>query len=71
MAKLRGQCYDGYNTMAKANAGIANKVEELEPKAVFTHYYVHALNLSVGDKIRQSAAMTNCLDTWLLICSNC
>ena len=56
-------CYDGCNTMAGAKAGIAGKVEELEPRVGFMHYYRHALNLSVGDTIKQSAAMRDCWDT--------
>eukprot|EP00731_Ephydatia_muelleri_P035846 Em0167g4a len=46
--KLRGQCYDGCSTMAGARAGVAVKIQELEPRAVFTH---HALNLAVNDTI--------------------
>ena len=42
--KLRGQCYDGCSTMAGARAGVAVKIQELEPRAVFTHCYGHALN---------------------------
>ena len=41
--KLRGQCYDGCSTMAGARTGVAVKIQELEPRAVFTH---HALNLA-------------------------
>jgi len=29
-AKLRSQCYDGYNTMAGARAGVATKVQEID-----------------------------------------
>jgi len=42
--KLRGQCYDGCSTMTGAKAGVAVKIEEVEPRAVFTHCYGHALN---------------------------
>ena len=45
-AKLRGQCYDGCSTMAGARGGVATKMQEIEPRAVFTHCYGHALNLS-------------------------
>ena len=63
MAKLRGQCYDGCSTMAGAKAGVAVKIEEMEPRAVFTHCYGHALNLGVNDTIKHSPAMKDCLDT--------
>ena len=62
-AKLRGQCYDGCNTMAGTRAGVATKVQEIEPRAVFTHCYGHALNLGVSDAIKSSPAMKDCLDT--------
>lgn len=61
--KLRGQCYDGCSTMAGAKAGVAARIEELEPRAVFTHCYGHALNLGVSDTIKHSTAMKDCLDT--------
>ena len=58
--KLRGQCYDGCSTMAGARAGVAVKIQELEPQAVFTH---HALNLAVNDTITKVPKMKDCLDT--------
>ena len=63
MAKLRGQCYDGCSTMAGAKAGVARKIEEIEPRAVFTHCFGHALNLGVSDTIKRSLPMKDCLDT--------
>ena len=63
LAKLRGQCYDGCSTMAGAKAGVAVKIEEMEPRAVFTHCYGHALNLAVSDTIKRSPDMKDCLDT--------
>jgi len=49
--------------MTGAKAGVAVKIEEVEPRAVFTHCYGHALNLGVSDTIKQSPAMKDCLDT--------
>ena len=43
IAKLRGQCYDGASTLARARNGVAVKIQQLEPNAVFTHCYGHAL----------------------------
>ena len=43
--------------------GVAAKIKKIEPRAVFTHRYGHALNLSVSDTIKQSPAMKDCLDT--------
>lgn len=62
-AKLRGQCYDGCSTMAGSRGGVAVKIQEIQPKAVFTHCYGHALNLGVGDVIKCADIMRDCLDT--------
>ena len=63
--KLRGQCYDGCSTMVGARAGVAVKIQELEPRAVLTHCYGHALNLhvAVSDTITKLPRMKDCLDT--------
>jgi len=63
ITKLRGQCYDGASTMAGARNGVAAKIQQLEPKAVFTHCYGHALNLSVNDTVKKCKTMRDCLDT--------
>ena len=63
ISKVRGQCYDGCSTVAGARGGVAAKIQQLEPRAVFTHSYGHALNLSVSDTVKQSVAMRDCLDT--------
>ena len=62
LTKLRGQSYDGCNTMLVSKGGVAARITALEPRAVFTHCYGHALNLSVGDTIKQSSAMRECLE---------
>ena len=61
--KLHGHCYDGCSTMAGTRAGVAVKIQELEPRAVFTHCYGHALNLAVSDTITNLPRMKDCLDT--------
>ena len=63
VAKIRGQCYDDCSTMAGTRGRVAAKMQEIESRAVFTHCYGHALNLSVGDTIKQSHIMKDCLDT--------
>ena len=61
LAKLRGQCYDGCSTMTRTKAGVTAKIEGMDPRAVFTHCYGHALNLGVSDTIKQLPAMKDCL----------
>ena len=63
LAKLRGQCYDGCSIMTGAKAGVAAKIEEIEPQAVFTHCYGHSLNVRVSDTIKHLPAMKDCLET--------
>ncbi|XP_033123564.1 zinc finger MYM-type protein 1-like [Anneissia japonica] len=63
LTKLRGQCYDGCSNMAGAKAGVATMIQKIEPRAVFMHCYGHALNFAVGETIKQSKTMKDCLDT--------
>ena len=53
LSKLRGQCYDGCSTMAGKKAGVAAMIQQEEARAIFTHSYGHALNLSVSDTIKR------------------
>ena len=44
VSKVRGQCYDGASAMSGAKSGVVARVHAVEPRAVFTHCYGHALN---------------------------
>eukprot|EP00731_Ephydatia_muelleri_P026423 Em0018g523a len=48
MSKLRGQCYDGASVMSGIRSGVAKQIADIEPRAIFTHCYDHALNLAVA-----------------------
>ena len=50
--KLRGQCYDGASAMRSSKCGVAKRICDLEPRAVYTHCYGHALNLAAGDTLQ-------------------
>lgn len=56
-AKLHSQCYDGCSMMAGAKGGVAVKIQEVEPKAVFTHCYRQALTLSGNGTMKKSNVM--------------
>ena len=58
----RGQCYDGASSMSGAKEGVAKKLFEEEPHAVFTHCYGHALNLAVSDFVKQCKVMKSAFD---------
>ena len=49
--KLRGQCYDGASAMSGRRSGVAKRITDLQPKAIYTHCYGHALNLAACDTI--------------------
>ena len=63
MSKLRGQCYDGASVMSGIRSGVAKQIADIEPRAIFTHCYGHALNLAVADTVKQSKVMRNALET--------
>jgi len=58
-----GQCYDGASVMSGIKNGVAKRISDKEPCAVFTHCYGHALNLSVGDTVKGSKIMKLSLET--------
>ena len=63
MRKLRGQCYDGCSTMSGARSGVAKRIADIEPRALFTHCYGHSLNLAANDTIKNSRVMKSALET--------
>lgn len=63
ITKIRGQCYDGAATMSGKRSGVATKVLQEEPKAIYTHCYGHSLNLACGDAVKQCKVMRDSLDT--------
>ena len=63
LSKLRGQCYDGASAMSGAKSGVAMKIREEEPRAVYTHCYGHSVNLAICDAVKQSKPIKNALET--------
>ena len=61
--KLRGQCYDGASAMSSSKCGVAKRICDLEPRAVYMHCYGHALNLAAGDTLKRSKLMKDALET--------
>ena len=52
LSNARGQCYNGANNMYGIKNGVSNKILSENPKAFFTHSFGHALNLAVGDMVK-------------------
>lgn len=63
LSKVCGQCYDGASCMSGCKSGVAKRITDLEPRALYIHCYGHALNLAAGDAIKQSKLMQDALDT--------
>ena len=63
LKNCRGQCYDGASNMKEGKNGVASQIISKEPRAIFTHCYGHALNLAVGDTVKQSKLMRDALNT--------
>ena len=49
--------------MSGAKKGVAKQISDKEVRAIYTHCYGHALNLVVGDTVKQSKVMRDTLDT--------
>ena len=62
MVKCCGQCYDGSFNMSGNKNGVAAQLLAEEPCALLTHCYGHALNLAVGDAVKQSKVCHGALD---------
>ena len=63
LTRCRGQCYDGASNMVGCKNGVATQLLAKEKRAVLTHCYGHALNLAVGDSMKQSKVCRDALDT--------
>ena len=68
LQNARGQCYDGAASMAGHKSGVATKIKSLNEKCLYTHCYGHALNLAVGDVIKNIRSLTETFGTAYEIC---
>ncbi len=60
--KIRGQCYDGASSMLGRKSGVATRILQEEPRALYTHCYGHSLNLACSDSVKECKVMRNSLD---------
>ncbi len=61
--RYRGQCYDGAGNMSGVRNGVAIRVLNIEPKALYTLCYGHSLSLSMCDTMKHSKIARDALDT--------
>jgi len=48
--------------MSSTKSGVAKQICDIEPRALFTHCYGHALNLAASDVLKQSKLTKDALD---------
>ena len=63
LSACHGQCYDGASNMSGNKNGVATQISTEEKRAIYVHCYGHALNLAVGDTIKQSKLCRQALET--------
>ncbi len=63
IAKIRGQCYDGASNMSGKRTGVAKKISDEEPRALFMHCYGHSLSLAAADTIKKCRLLKSVLET--------
>ena len=63
MTLCREKCYDGASNMTGSKHGVATQLQAEESRAVLTHCNGHALNLAIGDAMKQSKTCRDALDT--------
>ena len=62
--KLLGQCSDGYSTMMVKKKRVETRIKKnVLPLAFSTHWYVHCLNLTCGNWIKNSTVVSKSINT--------
>ncbi|XP_066964231.1 zinc finger MYM-type protein 1-like [Macrobrachium rosenbergii] len=56
-----GQCYDGASNISGKEKGVATRVQEVAPKAIYVHCYEHLLNLALQDTLQENTVIRNAL----------
>ena len=65
LERCRGQCYDGASNMSGRRSGVAARIQQEEPRALYVHCMGHSLNLAVQDTSRSVKVMADTFDTVL------
>ena len=63
--RCRGQCYDGASNMSGRCSGVATRIQQEEPRALYVHCMGHSLNLAVQDTSRSVKVVADTFDTVL------
>ena len=62
MEDAKAQCYDGCSTMTGIRNGVSTIIKRENPKCLLTHCYCHALNLAVGDTVKNVPLLKETLE---------
>ena len=58
----KAQCYDGCSTMVGSKKGVTTIVKQSQPNCLLIHCHCHALNLAVGDAIKNVLVLKESLE---------
>ena len=67
---MQGHCYDGASTMSGFKSRVAKLLTDMEPCAIYTHCFGHALILAANDIINSCTLMKDTLDAVHEICKH-
>lgn len=62
LSQCRGQAYDGASTMSGHISGVAARIEQVEPTAIYVHCLAHSTNLCLQAVGMQSLPIRQALD---------
>ena len=63
ISNVRAQCYDGASNMKGHTSGVATRICQDEPRAIYMHCHAHLLNLSLKDSCKTVKEARNMLGT--------
>ena len=61
ISNVVGQCYDGAANMSGIHKGVASRVQEIVPRALYVHCHAHRLNLALQDTLESNVILRNAL----------
>ena len=59
----RGQCFDGASNMSGRQTGVAPRIQQEEPRALYVYCMGYSLNLAVQDTCHSIKVMADTFDT--------
>ena len=65
LERCRGQCHDDASNMSGRRSGVAARIQQEEPRALYVHCMGYSLNLAVQDTSRSVKVMADTFDTVL------